>query len=171
MESSLILVDEFYVADTASAGTRLTLAARVDGRLGRLVVSVECFEASPLPAPSRRVRLLDADELARVRDAVAARLSDSVRRQDLAAMIGLSVSAFSRAFHASAGTTFAEYLLQRRLAAAKALMQTTQRSLGDIAIASGFGDQSNFSRRFVRAIGVTPSIWRARYREGTDMKR
>jgi len=164
VQSTLILVDRFHAADTTAAGTRLSLPARVGGRLGRLVVSVERFEAAPVLLRNRCVRLLDADEFARVRDAIGAALSDSIRRQDLAALIGMSVSSFSRAFRASAGTTFVDYVLQARLETAKDLMRTTHSSLCEIAIASGFGNQSNFSRRFARAVGVTPFRWRAMYR-------
>jgi transcriptional regulator GlxA family with amidase domain len=147
MPSSLILVEHVYAADATTGGTRLSLPARVDGRFGRLVVSIESFEELPRPVHARRVRTLEPPELARVREAIVERLAENVRRAEVAALIGMSVSDFSRVFHASAGMTFAAYLLQVRLDAAKRLMRSPRRSLYDIAVASGFGDQSNFSRR------------------------
>jgi transcriptional regulator GlxA family with amidase domain len=163
MHTSLIVVDRFCAADAASAGTHLSLSARVDGRLGRLVVSIERFDETPQPANRRRVRTLRPEQLARVRAAISERLAERVRRADVAALIGMSVCDFSRVFHASAGMTFANYLLHVRLDAAKTLMATTHRSLSDVASASGFGDQSQFSRRFARTVGMTPSAWRTLY--------
>ena len=39
-------------------------------------------------------------------------------------------------------------------------MIETDKSLCDIALVSGFGDQSNFSRLFLRSHGITPTKWR-----------
>jgi transcriptional regulator GlxA family with amidase domain len=172
MRSSPILGEPSYAADAVTAGTRLSVPARVDGRFGRLIVSVESFEEMPQPGNGRRIRMLEPVELARACEAIAERLPDGVRRADIAALLGMSVSDFSRMFHASSGMTFAAYLLRVRLDAAKALMRSTRRSLCEVAVASGFGDQANFSRRFARAVGMTPSMWRAldrRSREGATV--
>jgi AraC-like DNA-binding protein len=80
----------------------------------------------------------------------------------LAEIAGVHPVSLARAFRAHYGTTPGEYRRQIRLEwAAQALVRTT-RSLGDIALAAGFADQSHFTRVFRRTYGVTPSRFRSR---------
>ena len=44
---------------------------------------------------------------------------------------------------------------------AKRLLLTSDRLLVDIAYATGFSSQANFNRAFRRAVGTTPSTYRA----------
>jgi AraC-like DNA-binding protein len=62
------------------------------------------------------------------------------------------------------GTTFSAFLLQERLALAHRLLtdpRVAERSIGAIALDSGFGDLSYFNRCFRRRYGATPSEVRA----------
>jgi AraC-like DNA-binding protein len=40
------------------------------------------------------------------------------------------------------------------------LLQTTELSLADIALACGFAEQSHFTRVFTRLVGMPPGAWR-----------
>jgi AraC family transcriptional regulator len=42
------------------------------------------------------------------------------------------------------------------------MLQDENCSLTDIALATGFADQSHFTRAFRRVLGVTPGNWRGR---------
>ena len=58
------------------------------------------------------------------------------------------------------GTTFTEYVLERRLLEANRLLgdsRYAERSIGNIACKVGFGDLSYFTRSFRRRFGMTPS--------------
>ncbi len=153
-------------AEHCEPGQRLVLPVQVDGRLGHLEVSVYRFEALRLEGKNRRARPLGLVEFQRVCEAVTTAPGEHVRLPALAALVGLSPWQFSRSFHETAGMTFRAYVLHVRLDAAMRLMATTQQSLCYIAQASGFPDQAQFSRVFVRKIGLTPSKWRASAREG-----
>jgi AraC-like DNA-binding protein len=62
------------------------------------------------------------------------------------------------------GTTFTEYVLNRRLARARRLLADPRRAgdkISAIALDSGFGDLSYFNRAFRRLYGETPSGVRA----------
>ncbi|HLZ67559.1 MAG TPA: AraC family transcriptional regulator [Aliidongia sp.] len=78
----------------------------------------------------------------------------------LATLVGLSTSYFSRAFQQSFGLTPHAYIIRCRVDRAKELMLRTDDALAEIALASGFNDQANFSRIFRRLTGETPNAWR-----------
>src|SRR5581483_6892235 len=66
-----------------------------------------------------------------------------------------------RAFRASFGATPGEFVRRARLARAETLLQTTRRSLLEIALDCGFASAAHFSRAFRAALGTTPSAFRA----------
>jgi transcriptional regulator GlxA family with amidase domain len=98
--------------------------------------------------------------LRRVREYVEAHLEDNISLQELAGMTGLSTSHFGRAFKQSEGVSPHRYLLQCRVRHASRLLAETERPLSEIAIASGFADQSHFCRQFSKIVGITPSTYR-----------
>jgi AraC family transcriptional regulator len=66
----------------------------------------------------------------------------------------------ARVFRQHIGMSPAHYLRRRRIAQAQCLLQHTNRSVLDIALTCGFGDQSHFTHAFRRAIGTTPFAYR-----------
>ena len=99
---------------------------------------------------------------------LAARLDGDVSLNDIAAACGLSVSHFSRAFRQSTGLPPHQWLLRHRIEAAKGLMEDRRQSLAEIALASGFADQSHFTRVFSRHVGINPGAWRRARELGFD---
>jgi AraC-like DNA-binding protein len=98
--------------------------------------------------------------LRRVREFIEAHLEENISIQTLAGIAGLSMYHFARAFKKSEGMTPHEYLIQRRVRRAKDLLAGTDLPLSEIALASGFSDQSHCARRFREHVGVTPSSYR-----------
>lgn len=80
---------------------------------------------------------------------------------ELAAQATLSEYHFARMFRQSTGLAPHQYVMQRRMEKAKALVQNTATPLTDIALACGFNSASHFSNRFRSATGMTPSQLRA----------
>ena len=67
-----------------------------------------------------------------------------------------------------AGTTFGEFVTERRLDAARSMLRSPRYagwSIAGIAFEAGFGDVSHFNRCFRRRFGVTPTAFR-RYGHG-----
>jgi AraC-like DNA-binding protein len=149
-------------------GQQLSLPVQIEGKVGRLVVSVHGFEELPPVPKTRRARQLASHQLKRACAAVQELYAEPVRLGAIASMVGLSPWQFSRSFHATAGVTFSCYVMQVRIDAAMRLMLETDKSLCEIALASGFGDQSNFSRLFLRSLGVTPMKWRRLNRHSSN---
>jgi AraC-like DNA-binding protein len=114
-------------------------------------------------APEARGALSPA-ALRRVREHIDTHLETTVDIANLAAIARLSPSHFARAFKLSVGTTPHEYLIHQRLKKAQALMARTDVPLAEIALATGFSDQSHLSRRFRNHFGISPSAFRRLWR-------
>ncbi len=87
-------------------------------------------------------------------------LADSIRIADLAQLAGLSAGHFGRAFKISFGCSPHAYVLQARVAKAKAILLELDRPLSQVALDCGFCDQAHFSRLFRRIVGAPPYAWR-----------
>jgi transcriptional regulator GlxA family with amidase domain len=98
--------------------------------------------------------------LRRVREYVEAHLETTISIQALATIVGLSMYHFARAFKQSMGMTPHEYLVECRVRRAQELLADTDLPLSQIALASGFADQSHCARRFRERVGVSPSSYR-----------
>ena len=98
--------------------------------------------------------------LTRVREYIEAHLEETISIEALAGIVGFSKYHFARAFKQSEGLTPHDYLLQCRVRRAQELLANTDLPLSEIALASGFSDQSHFARRFRERLGVTPSSYR-----------
>ena len=82
--------------------------------------------------------------------------------EDLAAHAAISPYYFTRVFRQETGVTPHQYLINTRLANAKFLLRTTEDSVKDIAINTGWGSESTFCTAFRKAVGMTPSAYRKR---------
>lgn len=91
---------------------------------------------------------------------IDANLAEPIRVSDLAALLDLSESHFSRAFRCTFATSAHEYITRRRIEVAQSLMLKSRESLCAIALRCGLCDQSHFSRVFRRVVGETPYAWR-----------
>jgi transcriptional regulator of acetoin/glycerol metabolism len=98
--------------------------------------------------------------LKRVQQYVEDHLAERVSTERLAAIAGLSVFHFARAFKQSQGMTPHSYLLHRRIMRAQELLGATKSTLSEIALVSGFADQSHLARHFRERVGVSPAIFR-----------
>jgi PAS domain S-box-containing protein len=81
----------------------------------------------------------------------------------LASRVGLSISQFNRQFRRRFHTSPRSYLTNVRLDVACHLLTTTELSMSEIALNTGFYDQSHFTNQFVRRRGMPPSKYRFRY--------
>jgi transcriptional regulator GlxA family with amidase domain len=126
-----------------------------------LISSTRDAAASTVVALRPRIRGgLPPRALRRVREFVDEHLEENIGIQALASIAGLSMYHFARAFKQSERITPHEYLIQCRVQRAKDLLAETDLPLSEIALASGFSDQSHCARRFREHVGVTPSSYR-----------
>ena len=109
--------------------------------------------------PGRRTGRLAPRQLRRVTEYIIEHLSETVRLGDLAAITGLSLSQFGRAFKASTGVTPHRWQLNSRIARAQDLLLSSSMPLAQIALVTGFVEQSHFSRVFKTVVGISPGAW------------
>jgi len=131
-----------------------------DGRL-HVRPRIDAIASFPqLPVNEQARGGLPPGVLRRVRAHVDANLESNIDLADLAAVANLSRCHFARAFKQSVGATPHDYLVQRRLERAQELLADTEMPLAEIALATGFSDQSHFSRRFREHLNASPSAFR-----------
>lgn len=84
----------------------------------------------------------------------------NITLNDVAKHVHLNPAYFSTIFKQSCGSSFKEYLNMVRIEESKRLLANTDYSVIDIAVATGFEDQSYFSKVFKKYTGLTPKQYR-----------
>lgn len=100
-------------------------------------------------------------DFARIDRWLRAHLSEPLRIADLAAHCGVGMRRFHQLFIDAFGETPHRYLQRLRLDTSLTLLADPRRSLTDIALDVGFGDQSAYTHAFTRRFGLAPGQWRA----------
>lgn len=100
---------------------------------------------------------LPARQLQRVTEYIEAHLDQDLSLAVLAALADLSASHFKTLFKRSTGLPVHEYVVQRRVARAKALLQDGRLPASQVALEAGFAHQSHMARCMRRVLGVTPA--------------
>lgn len=103
-----------------------------------------------------RMRLLD--------EFIDAGLDGPLGVPAMAQLLGLSEGYFMRAFKSATGKSPHSYLIDRRLAKARALMRDSTATLTEIAYRCGFNSQAHMATVFRQRLGVSPaqlrgSLW------------
>lgn len=84
-----------------------------------------------------------------------------VRIEDVAREVDLHPGYLARSFRKHVGMPLGSYAREIRLERVAAELATSEERILDIAIASGFTDQSHLTRLFRQRFGVTPAQYRA----------
>lgn len=118
---------------------------------------VQRFGTKHLVQPTAESGKLTPRCLSRVRDYIEANLEQEISLEDMAQIARLSTYHFARCFKASVGSSPHQYIIARRIERARLLLSTSQLSLAQVAMQSGFSDQSHLTRHMKRLLGVTPA--------------
>ncbi len=97
----------------------------------------------------------------RVADLLADRYREPLALSELASEAQVHPVHLGRTFRKVTGCTMGQRLHQLRVARACQLLSDRDRSLADVAAATGFADQPHFSRVFRRLTGTTPGRFRS----------
>lgn len=91
--------------------------------------------------------------------------SEPLTLDELASLIGMSPSSFSRFFRRRTGKTLIDYISDIRLGmAARSLVDSTK-NISEICYACGYNNLANFNRAFKSKKGMTPKEFRALYKK------
>ena len=94
---------------------------------------------------------------------IAEHYMEQLTTKSLAAIVGLSESTFLRLFSRTFGTSPGKYVTGIRITAARQLLETTQKTLSEIAQETGFFDHSHFAKTFRSERGITPGEYSRRH--------
>ncbi|HEY1655978.1 MAG TPA: AraC family transcriptional regulator [Candidatus Tumulicola sp.] len=111
------------------------------------------------------LRLVDRDRprrawVERVKGILRDGYAERISLEHLGACIGMHPASLSRGFRVDEGITIGEYLSRVRVRQACRLMAAGPGTLAEIAVASGFADQSHLTRVFKSVTGSPPGAFR-----------
>jgi AraC family transcriptional activator of pobA len=99
--------------------------------------------------------------LARVFDVIDERYREPLSTADVAAAVALSPGYLTTLVRRRTGRAVLDWILERRMAAARQLLLGTDMSAEAVAGRVGFSDPAYFNRRFRAYHGLSPGRWRA----------
>ncbi|PWI45752.1 helix-turn-helix domain-containing protein [Streptomyces sp. ICBB 8177] len=147
---------------------RRDLGAEVANQIARDLVAAphrDGGQAQYVPAP---VAAAGEASLSATREWALHRLDEALTLRVLARHAGLSQRTFMRRFAEETGTTPLRWLLSARLGRARELLETTDRSVDQVARDSGLGTAANLRLHFRRALDTTPTAYRRAFTRSTS---
>lgn len=164
--------DELVLAGQAVAN-RIELVGQLDGGAAWSVtnkIPLQASNGAVIGTAGLTWRLREEDaaaspgaHLGAVLNHLRGHYRDPITNAQLAKLAGLSVRAFERKFLAAFHLPPQRYLRKLRLRLAGHALVFSHRSIVEVALDSGFADQSHFTREFRRHFGRTPREFRAWY--------
>ena len=145
------LEEDFGTAAALKVARELVLFLRRPGGQNQVSVSLEAQALYTKSMHELQVWMVDHLDLSLSVDTLAERVAMSPRN-------------FARVFGQEFGTTPGHYLLQLRVEAARRLLEQTDKSLMQVAIACGFRSVDVMRRAFLRSLGTTPLRYRRHFR-------
>lgn len=105
----------------------------------------------------------DSRRVLKVQEYIAQHYKEDISLAELAELVGMTPTAFSRFFKLRTGRSISEYLIDIRLGhATRALVDSTT-SVAEICYECGFNNVSNFNRIFKKKKGNSPKVFRDIY--------
>jgi len=109
------------------------------------------------------------NRIARAVETLRTRLNESLRIEELAQELGMSVSSFHQHFKTATSMSPLQYQKQLRLQEARRLLLNEDIDASSAAARVGYDDASQFSREYKRLFGDPPMRDRQRFREIADL--
>ena len=112
-----------------------------------------------------RENTLTERALNRVIHYIDTHLSEDLPLKTLADVGGFNASYLSRLFRQTCDQTITEYILNKRMDAAKKLLEETDEKIQDISAGTGYISAQSFARAFRNSTGLSPAEWREMHRK------
>jgi AraC family transcriptional activator FtrA len=120
------------------------------------------FIEAPVPASD------GDDRLARSMDWAVAHLDERITVPALARQAAMSTRSYLRHFARASGTSPIRWLIGKRVQASLALLETSDRSVEQIASAVGFDSAVTYRHHFGRVMRTSPSAYRRTFRTSRE---
>lgn len=142
--------DKFY-----SVINFLTLLYELSLADGTRELASSSFAKVDVDSESRRIL--------KVKEYINKHYTEEIRLADLADLVGMSTTSFSRFFKLRSGKTLSDYVVEMRLGVASRQLVDTTNSVSEICYDCGFNTLSNFNRLFRKYKGCSPTEFREKY--------
>jgi len=169
LAASYAAQDESVLATGRPLRAHLELIVRADRTLGWYVTAKSAVRhldrvlGVPAISLDLRAQLHSAPAgLAAAIEAVRSDVGRPWRVPELAAIAGLSLVQLERQCRRTLGVSPRGLIQRQRIERAVQLITSTDDTIGNIATACGFYDQSSFTRQFQQVLGLTPGAYRTR---------
>jgi AraC family transcriptional regulator, transcriptional activator FtrA len=172
LQLNALYVDEGQIVSSAGSAAGLDMMLHLVRRdhgtkianlvAQRLVVPTHRTgdQAQFIPQP---LALDESARVAKLMDAVRSNLAKTHTLDSMAQTISVSPRSLQRHFQQSVGHSPIEWLLRERVSLTKSLLETSQRSLAQIAERVGFGSEESLRKQFRRIAGVSPAAYRKQF--------
>ena len=172
-DSKVLYVDHGDVATAGASATAMDVClnlvrsdhgAALAARIGRQFAAPPLREGGQRQFPELPTRGPVPDSLAPLLEWMTARLDQPLTVEDIAARSGVSPRTLSRHFTEQLGVSPGRWLLERRIATTRALLEETDLPVETIAQRVGLSSAVNLRRRFHNALHTTPAAYRRSFR-------
>ena len=145
---------------------RLCLDGLTTALASRLVT---CHSSLAQPSSTQRDGLqLGGYRLKRVLSFIEENLDDKLSIARLGAVAGLASTHLKVSFRNATGLPVHQYVIQRRVERAKALLRSDHLSMAEVALQAGFSHQSHMARHMQRVMGVSPLAMKRLLNEASE---
>lgn len=139
----------------------MCIAAGCAAEVTTLSLDGLCMELLGTMDTPRRAQVAPPRWLGTAVELVLDRYREELTIAEIAAAVGVHPVHLARTFRRHLRCTPGEFARFRRLERAASLLLRTAHPLAEVALSSGFADQSHFSRVFARYFGLPPGEYRA----------
>ncbi len=172
LDPDVLFVDEGRIITSAGAMAGMDMCLHLVARDNGYAAGADAarLAVAPLHRDGGQAQFIryelprSIDSLAPLLDWMLANLNRQLDVSTLAARVATSPRTFARRFRDQTGTTPLQWLLTARIRRAQELLETTCRSVDEVALAAGFEASVTFRTRFQQVVGLSPKAYRSRFR-------
>lgn len=113
---------------------------------------------------AKATQKVDSRRVAKVQDYINRHYRDEIHLDDLADLVGMTPTAFSRFFKLRTGRPISDYIMDLRLGHATRLLADSTMTVAEICYDCGFNSISHFNRVFRKRKGCVPTEFRETYK-------
>ncbi|MDG4819367.1 helix-turn-helix domain-containing protein [Micromonospora sp. WMMD956] len=170
VDAEVLYVDHGDVATSAGAGAGIDLCLHLVGKdhgVAHAALVARYMVMPPHRSGDQTQPVLTApatDSLDGLLEWAEARLGTALSVSDLAAYLHVSPRTLTRRFAEQLDTSPGAWLLSRRVAQARTLLEETDLPVEAVAVRVGLTSAANLRRRFRARVGATPGAYRRAFR-------
>lgn len=136
-----------------------SIAARLREKSMLLHILSALMEGQPLLI--QKGQTCEMERLTHIQQYVERHLHTEVTLEEMAEVVHFHPNYFSKYFKKHFGVPPLKYVSRKKMEHAKQMLKTTNQSVKEIAIATGFEDANYFSKTFRREVGYSPTEYRS----------